>query len=431
MGVIYKAHDNRLQRDVALKFLPTGMNTDSELRQRFMAEAQAASQLDHPNICVIHDVGETPDGQLYIAMPYYQGETLANRLERGPIPMLEAINIILQAGEGLAAAHIAKIVHRDIKPANIMITLENRVKVLDFGIAKMANSNLTQTGMSIGTLAYMSPEQLRGENTDARSDIWALGVVFFELLTGRKAFPANARADILQAVLHHSNNIINPLQQHLPPILFRVLQQSIANDLKLRFGDMNKFLDALYDVRLGINQHGKKRSTASSEVQLDKSPIKKPSNYHWDEKILLQIADLLLPDLGSIAFTLVQRSSKKAVNLDQLSKILSSLLIDQSAREQFLKKLGSRSLECISTPIPGIVKTDGSLQGVKISMLQMSEIEVAMVPFIGPIALSLVKRELLQATSLQDLHQKLAQHINTVHERQQFLNLLKTQLNQN
>ena len=249
MGVIYKAYDKRLDRHIAIKFLPASLNKDSQTRQRFLAEARAASQLDHPNICVIYDVGETADGQLYIIMPCYEGETLAKRCSRGPLPRQDAVDIALKIAEGLASAHAHDIVHRDVKPANIMLTHDGGVKILDFGIAKVSNNHLTQTGMSIGTLAYMSPEQLRGEEVDVRTDVWSLGVVFYELLTGQKAFPSNALPEILRTVLDEDSPIPQILSINLPQPLYHVLQHALSRDLQQRFASMVDMHEALFEAR--------------------------------------------------------------------------------------------------------------------------------------------------------------------------------------
>ena len=176
MGLVYKAQDTRLKRLVALKLLPPELTRDATAKQRFLQEAQAASALDHPNICTIHEINETPDGQLYLVMAYYEGETLKEKVERGPLPLDEAVDIAIQVGQGLADAHTAGVVHRDIKPANVMLPKGAPVKIVDFGLAKLAwQVGLTQTGKALGTVAYMSPEQLRGQEVDHRADLWSLG----------------------------------------------------------------------------------------------------------------------------------------------------------------------------------------------------------------------------------------------------------------
>ncbi|HVT16624.1 MAG TPA: serine/threonine-protein kinase, partial [Thermoanaerobaculia bacterium] len=172
MGVVYKAEDTRLGRPVALKFLPPELTRDPRAKARFLQEARAASALDHPNICTIHEVGETADGQLFLAMACYEGETLKRRLERGALPLAEVIDFALQAARGLAKAHGRGIVHRDVKPANLMLTGDGIVKILDFGIAKLAGATtLTRAGSLLGTPAYMSPEQAFDDEVDARTDL--------------------------------------------------------------------------------------------------------------------------------------------------------------------------------------------------------------------------------------------------------------------
>jgi serine/threonine protein kinase len=173
MGIVYKAEDLRLKRMVALKFLPPEHTRDPDAKQRLVHEAQAASALDHTNICTVHEIDETPDGQLFLAMAYYPGETLKKRIDRGPLEIDEAIDIGIQVAQGLARAHESGIVHRDIKPANIMLGSRGEVKIVDFGLAKRPDqTGLTQTGTTLGTIAYMSPEQTRGAEADARSDVW-------------------------------------------------------------------------------------------------------------------------------------------------------------------------------------------------------------------------------------------------------------------
>lgn len=425
MGVIYKAHDKRLQRHVALKFLPTGMNTDAQTRQRFLAEARAASQLDHPNICVIHDVGETPDGQLFITMPCYEGETLAKRINRGPLPQLESIDIALKVGEGLTCAHAHNIVHRDIKPSNIMLTLDSGVKVLDFGIAKVENIHLTNTGFSIGTLAYMSPEQLRGEPVDARTDIWALGVVLYETLSGKQAFPAKALPDILQSVFHETDSTLASLETSCPQALYQVLQRTMARDLQHRFTDMASMLVALYEARETLINNNTSHNTSITSHTLSKGNSKSRS-YEWDEQVLEQVTNILLPILGPIAPVLVQRSAKTASDLNELRKQLAKSLPDQTSREQFNKQVETQIAAFTSPPVPRALKTDGSLAGVDLSVTQLADIEAALIAHLGPITQTLIKRHALNASSLQQLCDTLAQHLNNPDEKQIFLQKMNT-----
>lgn len=186
MGDVYRARDTRLNRDVALKFLPEWLSRDPGARDRFLVEARVVSSLDHPNVCRLHDIGETEDGRLYLIMQYYAGQTLRARLEHGALPPEEAVEIALQAARGVAAAHEGGVIHRDVKPANLLLTGAGKLKILDFGVAKLADVHLTQTGQTPGTASYMSPEQRTGGEVDARSDLWSLGAVLYEMLTGSR-----------------------------------------------------------------------------------------------------------------------------------------------------------------------------------------------------------------------------------------------------
>ncbi len=231
MGIIYKAEDTRLGRTVALKFLPPELTRDPVAKARFSQEARAASALDHPNICTIYDVGETPDAALFLSMPCYEGETLRDRLEQGPLPLEEAADIARQVAQGLAKAHRQGITHRDIKPANLMLTTDGVVKILDFGIAKLAGgAGITRTGVAVGTPAYMAPEQIKGDDVDHRADLWSLGVVLYEMLAGRRPFPDENDVLAFHAVLFQEPSPLRPHRPDVPPELEQVVAGLLAKD---------------------------------------------------------------------------------------------------------------------------------------------------------------------------------------------------------
>jgi eukaryotic-like serine/threonine-protein kinase len=233
MGVVYRADDTRLGRAVALKFLLPHYNLDTSAKARFLREAHAAAALDHPNLCTVYEVGTSDEGWLFLAMALYEGETLRARLTRdGPVPVREALEIARQIAEGLQAAHAAGIVHRDLKPGNVMLLPDGTVRILDFGLAKARDQSMSETGARFGTVSYMSPEQVRGEKVDGRADLWALGVVLYEMLTGRKPFAGDEEVAIAHAILHDESELPSThrgeISAALEGIVLRLLQKDPA-----------------------------------------------------------------------------------------------------------------------------------------------------------------------------------------------------------
>lgn len=250
MGLVYRARDTRLDRDVALKFLPPEWTHEALLRERFSREARAASALDHPHICTVYDIGETDEGQLFIAMAYCPGHTLKQSILEGPLPIGQAVDYAIQIAEALESAHEAGIVHRDIKPANILISDRNQLKVVDFGLAKLAGeAAVTRDGSVIGTPAYMSPEQVNGEEVDGRSDIWALGAVIYEMLIGRRAFPAEHERAVLLSILSHDPTPPESVRPDLPAELARIIRRCLKRDAGKRYQSAAEFLADLRRFR--------------------------------------------------------------------------------------------------------------------------------------------------------------------------------------
>jgi len=228
MGVVYRAQDIKLERTVALKFLPDELNASGRDKERFLREARTASSLDHPNVGTIHGIEETPDGRAFIVMAFYEGKSLAQRIRAGPIASGEGVEIALQIAHGLAAAHAREIVHRDIKPSNIMLTPAGVVKIVDFGLAQVASSQtISETGIT-GTIAYMSPEQTLGRGVDRRSDIWALGLVLAEMLTGRNPIERETASATVVAILNEPPHALEGVPIELQQIVYRALSKDPA-----------------------------------------------------------------------------------------------------------------------------------------------------------------------------------------------------------
>ncbi|MEE9117514.1 MAG: serine/threonine-protein kinase, partial [Calditrichia bacterium] len=246
MGVVYKAEDSKLDRFVALKFLPPELTRDEESKKRFIHEAKAASALEHTNICNIHEIDETDDGQIFIVMSSYEGETLKKKIERGPLKIDNAIDITMQIAEGLSRAHEKEIIHRDIKPANIFITEEGVAKILDFGLAKVTGqTQLTQMGSTVGTVAYISPEQARGEKVDHRTDIWALGIVLYEMITGQAPFKGDYEQAIIYSILNEEISLSADLSQDIS----KICKKALAKNPDERYENEEQLIDDLNEIK--------------------------------------------------------------------------------------------------------------------------------------------------------------------------------------
>jgi Protein kinase domain len=252
MGVVYKAVDVRLDRTVALKLLPGHLSGSKADKERFLQEARAASALDHPNICTIYEINETADGTLYIAMGYYDGETLRERIARSPIPFEEALQIAFDIARGLERAHENNITHRDMKPANVILGRRGETKIIDFGVAKLARSTgLTKTGSTIGTVAYMSPEQARGERVDTRSDIWAWGVILYEMIAGIRPFAGDFEQAIVYFILNEDPVPLRTRCPDAPPEIAKIVSRALNKDPGARYQGMSQVIADLRPLVVG------------------------------------------------------------------------------------------------------------------------------------------------------------------------------------
>ena len=242
MGVVYKARDTKLDRTVAIKILPPHLGTDAVANKRFVQEAKAASALDHPNICTIHEIDETAEEQTFIVMAYYEGGTLRERIDSGSLTTNESVAIASQLASGLTKAHEKGIIHRDIKPRNILLTSDGKVKIIDFGLAKLiGRTKLTRNGSTVGTAAYMSPEQAKGEEVDHRSDIFSLGTILYEMLTGERPFRGEHDAALLYAIVHEDFIPLNKEIADLPKGLIDIVGQALNKNVEERYHDTELF----------------------------------------------------------------------------------------------------------------------------------------------------------------------------------------------
>jgi eukaryotic-like serine/threonine-protein kinase len=315
MGVVYKAEDVRLDRTVALKFLPDDFTADQGALGRFQREARAASALNHPNICTVYDIGEA-DGHPFIAMEYLEGQALHQLIASKPLTLGEVTDVAIQVADALQAAHSKGVVHRDIKPANIFITNSGQVKVMDFGVAKYAKGHnaeeqrsaaetaamseqlLSTPGSAVGTVAYMSPEQARGEIVDARTDVWSLGVVLYEMLAGQRPFRGDHMAAILHSILDEKPKRLRTFRADVPPELEHIAGRALEKDRESRYSSAAELRGDLVDYKATVTAS----ESGPVNVKLLIHQVKRP-------RYAIPALVIVLALAGSVAWW-VERSSK-------------------------------------------------------------------------------------------------------------------------
>ncbi|MGD8415019.1 MAG: serine/threonine-protein kinase, partial [Candidatus Latescibacterota bacterium] len=311
MGVVYKAGDTKLKRTVALKFLSHQAVGTEEDKSRFVHEAQAAAALNHPNICTVYEIGQH-EGRPFIAMEYVEGESLRARIASGPLPLNEGVRIALEIAEGLQEAHHKGIVHRDVKSSNIMIATNGRVKIMDFGLAKSPEkSDLTKNGTTLGTVAYMSPEQARGEAADQRSDIWSLGVVMYEMIAGSLPFKGAHDQAIVYSILNEDPPPLTNIRSGVPMDLERTVDKCLAKDSAARYQNI---ADLIVDLRrLAWSEPGVTKTTVTAGTPM-------PGRNQVVHRVLGTAVVVVL--LATIAILIYPRlSGKPEVRVSSLPKV--------------------------------------------------------------------------------------------------------------
>jgi serine/threonine protein kinase len=284
MGIVYKAEDTRLKRAVALKFLSADLTRDPDAKARFIHEARAASALDHPNIGAIYEIDQTQEGQIFIAMAFYDGMTLKQKIGAESLEITACIDLAVQIAQGLAHAHKFGIVHRDIKPANIMVTQENLLKIVDFGLAKLAGGTIiTQVGTTMGTPVYMSPEQIRGLEVDHRTDIWAFGVVLYEMLAGQLPFRGEQQQAVFYAILNQEPAPVSQLNASVPVELEQVVRKALQKKLENRYATMQAMLDELKRIQRQISKM-QKRPRSETQTHSEVATLLEKGKYYLERR---------------------------------------------------------------------------------------------------------------------------------------------------
>jgi serine/threonine protein kinase/Flp pilus assembly protein TadD len=317
MGVVYKAEDSKLKREVALKFLPHHISANKEERQRFEIEAQAAAALNHPNIATIFAIEEFDD-EVFIVMEYIEGEELKSFMRKSP-PFDKVVYYVEQIAKGLQAAHQKGIIHRDIKSSNIMITKSGQVKIMDFGLAKVGGtSNITKFGTTLGTTAYMSPEQARGEHVDKRTDIWSLGVLFYEMLTGKMPFKGDFDQAVIYSILNEEPESLESIRHDLSGWTGQLIAKMLSKDVYARYQNMEDFLNDLNRPRILNEQKQEKDEKTIAVLPFENMSSDKEIDFIADgiaEEIIVNLTGLkdmqVIPRANSLQYKGTNKDIKR------------------------------------------------------------------------------------------------------------------------
>jgi len=434
MGVIYKADDPDIGRTVAIKLVRADL-LDGDDRDQFLArfrhEARAAGRCAHPNIVALYDFA-MHDGNPFLAMEFVDGVALGTELKRVVrFAPAQAVAIIAQVLDALGAAHALGIVHRDVKPANILVLPSGQVKVTDFGISRINTSDLTQDGTVIGTPAYMSPEQCRGDDVDARSDLFSAGSVLYELLSGTRAFAGRNSTEVTQRLLNVEPRDLTEFVPGVPMALAGALRRAMAKAKEARYASAQLMADAL---RRGLRDEGAASEEPASDqtVVMAQRPTPAPaplpeSGVFADDATLDTIERRLAQHVGPIARHLVRDAARRTGSIEALCEAVSRNIGQATERERFIAESRNIPLQRGGSPATrstvsrSAVISSASDLGGSISPAQIERVERALTQALGPIAKLLVRRALPNATSDQALWERLATHIDRAAERETFL----------
>jgi len=320
MGVVYQAKDTLLGRTVALKFLPAMFSRDEDAKKRFIHEARAVSALDHPNIAVVHEIGGLDGDELFIVMAYYNGQTLEDIIEDGPVDLDDAVRYTLETARGLSQAHAKSIIHRDIKPGNIMVTESGLLKILDFGLAKVSDVTMTLGAMSLGTLAYMSPEQAQGQGVDNRTDLWALGVVFYEMLAGKRPFDGPYDAAILYAAANEDHESVRSWREDAPDHIVDIVDRLLQKNPDKRYQSADELISDLESATAPPPLPAAEVAVESAPAETDEAPVAAAvtKSVGVSKSVLIAGAIIGIGAVGAIGWSVIKGGEETvAVALDR------------------------------------------------------------------------------------------------------------------
>jgi eukaryotic-like serine/threonine-protein kinase len=427
MGMVFQAEDPDIGRAVAIKLVRADLLEGSdrdEFLTRFRQEARAAGSCTHPNIVALYDLAQH-EGNPFLAMEYVDGSDLAEALRaRGRFAPVEAVAIIIQVLDALGAAHAAGIVHRDVKPANVLLQSNGHVKVTDFGISRLSTSNLTQHGAVLGTLTYMSPEQCCGEDIDLRSDLFSVGVVLYELLSGSRAFHGRHANEVVHRLLTVDPPDLATLVPGLPGELVGVVRKSMEKSRDNRYTSAQAMADALRlpisEAPLANSLPSEAETIAARHRSVAGLALPEPIDDATQKRIERRLAFYI----GPIARHVLRAAARDAQSIEALCEAVSLHIDPIAEREQFLSETlpaPRRSSETtpVPPPVPGPLPTHG--ESTNVAPEQIERAERALASILGPIAKTMVRRALPDAASEADLWERLASHIEDASDRGEFL----------
>jgi serine/threonine-protein kinase len=417
MGVVYKGHDPAIDRHVAIKTIHADLlagDDHGEWRERFQREARAAGRCLHPNIVAVFDYAEQ-DGTPFIAMEYVQGRELHDMLRQGGgVPLADALSIIGQLLAALAYAHSHGIVHRDIKPGNIILVDGGQVKVTDFGIARIDQLSMTSHGSVVGTPSYMAPEQFTGDPVDHRADIFAAGVVLFELLTGEKPFPGQRATEVMYKVLNDPPRQAAEINREVSPALGAVVARALARWPDDRFQGAAEFARALDEAGRGGGEAAGDATISLARPQSGLSAL--------DAAVIERVEQDLTHFIGPVARVLARKAARLSTSVEEMYRLLATNIPGERERAEFMERM-RRNPSSLGRGSLGRSRT-GTGAGTRAPTLPQEELdraEKALVAFVGPIARILVRKAGADSRTVEELWERLAGHVPTEGERRQFL----------